>query len=313
MKDGELGRWLGKYLTVRKGIGYPPHNYERLLRGFVSFVGHRERTNSALARLAVEWALGTSTNPRTRVQRLSIARGFLAHLGAQSRGVQVPPLGALGGAPRPSPYIFTDAEIKAIVTAARSLGPAGTLRPHTYSTILGLLASSGMRVGEVVKLQLDDAEIDARSAHLRVVNTKFHKSRLVALHPTTAAALKEYRRQRGRLGYQGGCKYFFISERLGPVSGRSVRRILAQIVGQLGIGHERRRPHPHDLRHTFAVRRMLAWYREGADVRARLPELSVYMGHVNPTGTFWYLSAVPELLSMAGDRFARFAKGGQEP
>jgi integrase len=146
-----------------------------------------------------------------------------------------------------------------------------------------------------------------------VLDTKFHKSRLVPLHSSTATALRAYAAKRSRLGYDGLCDRFFVSERPGGIAYQSIRRTFIRLVRRLGLGAGTQRLRLHDLRHTFAVRRLLTWYREGADVRARLPELSVYLGHLKPEDTYWYLSAVPELLGIAAQRFERFAEVGGLP
>ena len=314
MKPGELRDRLGRYVALRRAVGFPMRAEERLLLDFVAFVESRGMDGAVRSALALEWAQVSHCGPGAQNRRLSIVRGFLSHVRASVPEVDVPPVGILAGGRRPAPYIFTDDEIQAIVEETLLIGPAGSLRPHTQATMLGLLAATGLRAGEVARLRLDDVQLETVPPHLRVIGTKFRKSRLVPVHPSTAAALRTYEARRARLGYDQVCEHFFVSERPGPASERSIRRTFGGLVRRLGIGvGARRPPRLHDLRHTFAVRRMLAWYREGADVRARLPELSVYLGHVNPGDTFWYLSAVPELLGIAGERFERFVSVGGAP
>ncbi len=253
------------------------------------------------------------SSSRSPVTAVSVVRGFLAHVRASVPQTEVPPVGLVADNRRPTPYIYTDQEIRALVDAARKLGSTDSLRPHTHATIIGLLAASGLRAGEITRLRLEDVRLEVEPPHLRVLDTKFHKSRLVPLHPSTATALRAYATQRSRLGYDGLCDRFFVSERPGEIRYQSIRRTFVSLIRRLGLGAGKQHLRLHDLRHTFAVRRLLAWYREGADVRARLPELSVYLGHLKPEDTYWYLSAVPELLGIAAQRFERFADVGGLP
>lgn len=314
MKPGELRGRLERYVALRRAVGFPMRSEERMLRDFVTFVERRGLDEVLRAPVAVEWAChGDHRGPTTQAWRLSVVRGFLAHVRASVPQTEVPPVGLVVGNRRPIPYIYTDQEIRALVEAARQLGPTDSLRPHTHATIIGLLAASGLRAGEITRLRLEDVRLEVEPPHLRVLDTKFHKSRLVPLHSSTAAALRAYAAQRSRLGYDGLCDRFFVSERHGAIAYQSIRRTFVRLVRRLGLGAGTQRLRLHDLRHTFAVRRLLTWYREGADVRARLPELSVYLGHLKPEDTYWYLSAVPELLGIAAQRFERFADVGGLP
>jgi len=314
MKPGELRDRLERYVALRRAVGFPMRAEERMLRDFVTFVERRGLDEAVRSQVAVDWAChGDHRGPTTQAGRLSVVRGFLAHVRASVPQTEVPPVGLVSGNRRPHPYIYTDQEIRALVEAARKLGPTDSLRPHTHATIIGLLAASGLRAGEITRLRLEDVRLEVEPPHLRVLDTKFHKSRLVPLHSSTAAALRAYAAKRSRLGYDGLCDRFFVSERPGGIAYQSIRRTFVRLVRRLGLGAGTQRLRLHDLRHTFAVRRLLTWYREGADVRARLPELSVYLGHLKPEDTYWYLSAVPELLGIAAQRFERFADVGGLP
>ncbi len=314
MRPGELRDRLDRYIALRRAVGFPMRAEERLLRDFVKFVEHRGEDEAVRSQVAVDWAcLDDHCGVSGPARRLSIVRGFLAHVRASVPQTEVPPVGLVAGNRRPTPYIYTDQELRALVEAARLLGPNDSLRPHTHATIIGLLAASGLRAGEITRLRLEDVHLEAELPHLRVLDTKFHKSRLVPLHPSTATALRAYATQRSRLGYDGLCDHFFVSERPGAIQYQSIRRTFVGLVRRLGLGTGTQHLRLHDLRHTFAVRRLLAWYREGADVRARLPELSVYLGHVRPEDTYWYLSAIPELLGIAARRFEHFADVGGLP
>ncbi len=152
-------------------------------------------------------------------------------------------------------------------------------------------------------MRLTDVDLGSTTPHLRVLQTKFRKSRLVPMDPSTTAALQDYAKQRHRLGYDNFCDRFFVSERGTPQSYEASADSFRILVRRAGIREGTARPTLHCLRHTFAVRRLIAWYHAGENVQARIPELSVYLGHVRPQETYWYLSATPRLLDLAALRF----------
>jgi integrase len=287
---------------------------ERLLRQFLVFVEAGGSSGPLRAQVALEWACSTAPRcgPGGQARRLSVARGFLSHLRAAVPETEVPGPGLLPGGLRPLAHIYSEPEVLALIAAARQLGPLGSLRPHTVETLIGLVASSGLRAGEAMRLRLADVDLKAAPPRLHVLQTKFRKSRLVPIHPSTADALCAYDEKRRSLGYDGLCDSFFVSERAGPLNYHVVARTFVALARRLGIrgplGHHG--ASLHALRHTFVVRRVTAWYREGVDVQARMPELSVYLGHVRPAETYWYLTATPELLSAAADRFETYASSG---
>lgn len=306
MSSTDLRSRVQQYIALRQAVGFRNRPTERLLLTFVAFVEANGQTEGVTAQLAVDWAClpGHGTG---HARRLSIVRGFLAHLRAAVPSTEVPAAGLLRRPSRPKPHIYTDEQIQALLHQAQALGPSDSLRPHTYFTLIGLLASCGLRISEAVHLEVADVRLDATPPVLHIARTKFRKSRLVALHPTTAAALSTYVAQRHRLGYDGVCAAFFVSENPGPLREGSARRTFAELGRRAGLRPPTGNgPRLHDLRHAFAVRRLVLWYREGADVHARLPELSVYLGHVRPEDTYWYLSATPQLLTAAADRFEAF-------
>jgi integrase len=180
--------------------------------------------------------------------------------------------------------------------------------------LLGLLASTGLRVGEAVRLTVSDLQLSATPPRLLVRHTKFDKSRWVPLHPTTAARLDEYLGQRRKLAYDALSDSFFVSEKGTALRISSLGRWFGQVVVRVGLWPEKgkRWPSLRSFRHTFAVRRLRVWYEEGADLTTLLPHLSVYLGHVSPEETYWYLTATPELLSLAAQRFCRYAVPGGE-
>ncbi len=303
MNGVNLERRLEQYLALRRAVGYQMRKEEHLLRDFLDFTGRSNRSIKAQA--AVEWACSTECGPRGQSRRLSVVRGFLSHLRAAVATVEIPGRGMLARPIRSQPHIYSQDEIDALLRAARSLGPSGSLRPHTYGTLIGLALSCGLRGSETTRLRNESAELSASPPRLTIVQTKFRKSRLVPLHPSVSSALRDYVTLRDRLGYSGHCDSFFVSERRKPLSYNTVRDTFINLVRQAKIRglNDSRGATFHSLRHTFAVTRLIDWYRQGVDVTGRLPELSVYLGHVRPEETYWYLTATPELLVEAGKRF----------
>jgi integrase/recombinase XerD len=305
---------LERYLALRRALGFHMRDEERRLRDFVVFIEAHGTDGPVQAQTAIAWVCSTGDRCGTsgQAQRLSMVRGFLAFLRAAEPETEVPGPRVLRRPVRPTPHIYSEAEVEALMTAARQLPPPGSLRPVTFRTLIGLLLSTGLRVGEALRLQETDVELDQDPPRLVVRLTKFRKSRLVPVHPSTAAALRTYAELRRRLGYSRRCSAFFISERRGPLRRTALTATFLSLARQIGLRGPagEKGPSLQCFRHTFAVRRLLAWCAEGADVRARLPELSVYLGHVRPQATYWYLTAAPELLRLASDRFEAHVHAG---
>jgi len=298
-----LRQSLDDYLTVRRSLGYKLEDAARVLRSFVAFAD-QAGAGSITSELAVRWA----TQPVNRssiwlVHRLSIVRGFASYLQTIDAATEIPPaelLSAAGYRPAP-PYLYSEADIAALMAAARQL--PSPLRAVTFETLIGLLAVTGIRIGEAMRLDRDD--VDCTAGLLRVRSSKFGRSREVLCHDSTIEALRAYSGQRDQL-----CPHpirsasFFVNSRGGRLIHSRVYPTFHALVDQVGLQQEStsRRPRIHDLRHAFAVRTLLRWYRDGGDVQARLPLLSTYLGHINPASTYWYLSAVPELMALAAQR-----------
>ena len=242
-------------------------------------------------------------------------RGFLSMVRAAEPDVDVPGVGLVRTTKRPTPRILAPHEILALMDAARSLGPGDALRPHTVATVIGLLASCGLRASEAIRLDIDDVELVGALPCLQIRRTKFRKSRLVPLHPTTAAALRTYAQQRRALGYDGLCSAFFISERGTRLNYHVLARTFVHLARTLGLRGPvgTRGVSLHKLRHSFAVGRLAAWAQQGVVVRDRLPALAVYLGHVHPKDTYWYLTATPPVLEPAAARFESFVDGKVSP
>jgi integrase len=299
---------LDEYLAVRRALGYKLERAGKLLAQFLDYLdelgAERVTVEHALA-----WAQLPDGDPNWWAFRLSAVRGFTAYLHALDPTHEMPPADLL---PRRShraiPYLYSDEEIAALIGAADGL--RFPLRRATYRTLIALLAVTGMRVGEAIRL--DRSDLDQGNGVATVRESKFGKSRELPLHTSTVAALRAYLRQRDRLHPAAVTEALFISpagSRLLYCNVGHTFRLLVERAGLLPRSAACR-PRLHDLRHTFAVRTLLGWYRAGVDVQARLPLLSTYLGHVHPKDTYWYLSAAPELLALAGQRLER-AQGGR--
>jgi integrase len=309
-----LDTQLVAYLSVRQALGFQMQAETVLLREFVGFVKTQEHTGSIRAQMALEWACQESMHrgPGGAARRLSIARGFLLYLQAWVPDTEVPAPGLLPSPRRPKPFVFTPTQITALLEGAQASRPRGSLRPHTLSCLLGLLASTGLRVGEAIRLQIDQVKLEFDPPQLHILETKFHKSRIVPLHPSTAERLRQYREQRAHLHYDGLSDAYLVSEQGQHLKCRALRDWFTRLCQRLAIKpiDGRRPPRLSSFRHTFAVTRMQHWYEQGLDVQALLPHLSVYLGHVHPQESYWYLSSVPELLGAAAHRFETFAQTG---
>ncbi len=294
---------LDDYLAVRRTLGFKLKNASYLLPKFVTHLEQKGAT-TVTTELALAWAREPAENPIQWSERLKAVRGFARHLQSLDPGTEVPPVYVLPTRrSRSSPYLYSAADIAKLTQAARRLRPP--LRAATYETLMGVLACTGLRVGEAIGLDRDD--VDYQDGLLIVRASKFGKSRGVALHPSTVAALHTYARLRDQAAPCLPGPSFFVSARHTRLAYRTINCTFVGLVKQAGIG-----PHSatgqvrlHDLRHTFAVRTLLEWYRAGVDVQAKLPALSTYLGHIDPKSTYWYLSAAPELLALAGLRLQR--------
>jgi integrase/recombinase XerD len=297
-----LPQALADYLRIRRALGFKLDQAERLLAQFVAYL-HGHNAEVPTIEDALAWArLPTDATSRWWAHRLSTVRGFAAYLHALDTRVEVPPPGLIRRGPRRvTPYLYSQADITALIHAAGTL--ARPLGAATYQTLIGLLAVTGMRVGEAIRLDRDDLDAD-HDELLRVRHSKFGKSRLVPLHPSTVAALHTYLQVRDELLPAPASPALLLSTTGTRLGYNNVWRTFHRLVRQVGISARSAscQPRIHDLRHSFAVRTMLDWYAGGADVPALLPRLSTYLGHADPKHTYWYLQAAPELLALAAHR-----------
>jgi len=296
---------LADYLQLRHSLGHQLAEAGWLLPGLVA---HLDACGlpTVTIEAALAWAQQAPASPQGRVstigaRRMTAARGFARYLSGIDAGTEVPPLGLMPHRARwRQPFIYTTADISTLLEAARNT-IASPLRAATYQTLIGLLASSGLRIGEAIKL--DRSDIDWAQGVLLIRESKFGKSRLVPLHPTSMQALDCYARLRDELQPHPADPAFFISLKRKRLLYAVVQETFRQLIDTAGIGAAAPSPpRLHDLRHSFAVRTLLGWYREQEDVQSRIPSLSTYLGHREPSSTYWYLSAAPELLALAAAR-----------
>ena len=300
-----LEQALNDYLRLRRSLGYRLRVPEGLLRGFVAFL-QAEGAGYITRELALRWATQPAkAQPATWAGRLGIVRRFAIWHSATEPRTEIPPVGLLPHRyRRKPPHIYSDEEIEKVLRRAQHLPSPNGLRARTYTTLFGLLVATGMRVNEA--LGLDQVDVDLERGILHIRRTKFGKSRYVPVHPSTVEALKKYAEVRDRLFPAPLIPAFFISEKGSRITEWIARYTFAKLSQRVGLrasakGHGHG-PRLQDMRHRFAARTLIHWYRAGLDVERELPKLSTYLGHVHVNDTYWYLEAVPELLQLATDR-----------
>lgn len=304
---------LDRYLSVRRSLGYDLRTVERILRRFVRFADREEALHVDTA-LFLRWdASLPNACVSTRSARFCAVRLFAQWLSSIDPVHEVPPRGLLPYRyARQRPYIYSEAEIAAIIVTARALPSIYGLRGLTCSTLFGLIAVTGLRISEALSLDSDD--LDAGSGVLRVRRGKLGRERLLPLDPTVVAELDAYIAERDRL-HGRVAPAFFVTEKGTRLTDCGARYNFARVCQQIGLRADQQYcrhgqgPRVHDLRHTFAVRTMISWYRTGKDPGREMVRLTTYLGHTDPSHTFWYLEAVPELLDLAMARAT--ANGGE--
>jgi integrase/recombinase XerD len=285
----QLSGHAADYLELRRALGFKLEKEGRLLPDFAAFA-KAAGAGTVTVDLAVRWAAKPEgTSPVWAAQRLSMVRGFARYLQTVDPDAQVPPADLLPARTRrATPYIYSGAEIAALMTAARAL--PNPLKAATFETLIGLLAVTGMRGGEAMRL--DGGDLDAAAGLLTIRATKFRKSRQLPLHQTTLHALSGYQALRGRQCPAPATASLLVSTTGARLCHETVQPAFRHLLHQAGIGQGTHQPRPviHGLRHTFAVNTLLGWYRDGQDVQARMPALSTWLGHAGPAATYWYYS-----------------------
>jgi len=300
----DLSEHVENYLATRRALGYRLEDDGRLLPDFVSYL-HRQGTERVTVDAALAWATQTDTSTQRTANRLAAVRHFASYLQVFEPDTQIPPIDLLPKvATRTAPYLYSPGEIAALMGAAAGLNPP--LWAASFTTLIGLMASTGLRTGESWRLDRDDVNIDEGALTVRF--SKFNKSRQVPLHATTCSALASYARRRDDLFPNPTSPSFLIDRNGHRLSGSAMSNTFRRLLARTGITAPatRRGPRLHDLRHTFAVTTLLGWHTDGVDVQQRLPVLSTYLGHLNPTTTYWYLEAAPELMAIVAGRVERF-------
>lgn len=291
------------YLSLRRSLGFKLRCAGALLLKFAAFAEARGAEYVTIS-LALEWAtLPPHQKPATRADRMKAVRVFARYQQAIDARTEVPPFGLLPyRPPRARPYLYTDEEIRRLLEATARLRSTKGIRPHTYYCLLGLLAVSGLRISEALALREQD--VDLHAGVLTIRSSKFKKSRLVPLHPSTVNALRRYTQQRDSLIRTRCSDSFFVSDFGRSLEVSAVRRTFYELSRWAGLrqGEINRGPRLHDFRHRFAIQTMIQWYRAGQEVERRLPVLSTYLGHAHVSDTYWYLTHCPELMEWAVKR-----------
>lgn len=299
-----LGGYLVRYVVLRRALGYQPDNDAQLLGAFVRYLdGDGQTTVTVAASLA--WA-DQATADQQSARRLQAVRGFARYLTGFEPDTQVPPPGLIAAADvRRTPHIFTEEQTCALMKTAGSLTPP--VWGLGMATVIGLMAATGLRPGEIYRLGRD--HVDLGAGRLAVMHSKHGKSRQIPLHATTVDALGRYAHLRDRSFADPAGSGFFLTASGSDLTSEVVARCFRRLVRTAGIdpaGGGRSPARLGDLRHSFAVHTLLSWHHAGVDVQRQLPVLSAFLGHNEPAHTYWYLQAVPELMAFAADRLDRF-------
>ncbi|MCA1697554.1 MAG: tyrosine-type recombinase/integrase [Actinobacteria bacterium] len=291
------------YLALRRALGFKLKRHGRLLPNLVAYLEALGET-TVTTRLAVQWATAPAGHPQEQAARLQVARGFARYLRTLDGRAEVPPSDVLPRfRRRPTPCLYSDQQIAALLAATEKL--AWPLSRATYRTLIGLLAVSGVRIGEVIALDRSDVSFETGCVIVR--HGKFGATRELPLHHSTLQALKHYGQVRDRHCPRPSSPAFFLSTTGTRLFYENVYKTFQRLVAaaELGPFPGGRRAQIHGLRHTFAVSTLVDWYRADVDVAEWMPRLSAYLGHAAPAQSYWYLQATPELLALAADRLER--------
>jgi integrase/recombinase XerD len=294
---------IADYITLRRSLGFKLRATAASLIEFASFL-EQKAAPYITTELALEWAMQhVDHQPWTWAQRLGFVRVFARHWSATDPRTEIPPAGLLPfRGRRARPYLYTEKEVQGLLAAAKRLSPSSGLRPWTYHCLFGLLAVSGLRISEAIKLDRQDVDFD--QGLLTIRQTKFNKSRLIPLHVSTRDVLAQYAQRRDRLVLTQSSSCFLLNDHGCCLEGSNVRRTFYALSRQIGLrgAVDHTGPRLHDFRHRFALKTLIHWYRTGEDIERRLPVLSTFLGHAHTADTYWYLSIHPELMGLATER-----------
>jgi integrase/recombinase XerD len=305
-----LSRHLEAYLALRRRLGFELRDVGYELHKFLRFA-QRAKASFVTTKLALAWATQpTGCQPAQWATRLGMVRRFAQYLSAVDPRTEVPPQGLLPHRyHRKSPYFYSYREVTQLIRAAQKIPSPKGLRAATYATLFGLLAVTGMRLGEAIGLERRDVDLD--QGLLKVRQAKFNKSRWVPIHLTTRDRLQQYRALRDKIFPHPQSPSFLLSEQGTRLTDGIVRHWFIRLSHQIGLRQptDHRGPRIHDLRHRFVIETLRHWYRTDKDVEAHLPALTTYIGHGHVRDTYWYISATPALLQLATQRLERPQKG----
>jgi len=301
-------RLVQQYLAERRQRGYRMLTEGEELLRFARYATAHAPGEPLTTDLAVAWArLPAKAGAYYWARRFEIVRRFAPYAKLYAPRTEILQPGRLGPAKRrrPTPHIYTQSEVAALLQAARQMGPPQGLRTWSCATLLGLLACTGVRIGEALRLK--DTDVDLQAGVLHIPDGKGNRSRWVPLHPTAVHALRRYVKRRDRTFPRPATEAFFVTAEGKTLHDRRVRKDFWRLRARLGwnAASNPRRPRLHDLRHTFAVRRLLLWYRQRQNVDHHIAVLATYLGHVKFTDTYWYLTAIPELMALVTSRFEK--------
>jgi len=313
---GSMMEAVQRYVQERRQLGFALIAPATELQRFARFADSRGHEGPITQELQIAWAREhvKRTSAVTAARRLEIVRPFVAHYRQFEVASEMAPTGVLGrGHRRLTPHIYTDEEIQALLDTAGGLTPRGGMRPRMYYTLFGLIAAAGLRLSEALQLKMVDVDLDG--AAIAVRQTKFHKSRCLPIAASVVAALAQYRDSRNRHTDSGAAAPFFAARDGGILPKRTVENVFERMRPSLQWQTRGDYAHPriHDLRHTFAVRRIQRWREAGVSVEHGMFWLCTYLGHAKISDTYWYLTGVPELMALVGSKFERFAdEGGRD-
>jgi integrase/recombinase XerD len=292
---------VDEYLRLRRALGFKLKEEGRLLGQLAAYLD-AAGAETISTELAVRWAgLPVAVHPNHWSKRLRVVRGFAAYLQTLDPRTEIPPPDIFPHSrQRATPYLFSEHDVCRLMAEARRL--RNPMRAASYEALFGLLAVSGMRIGEALALDRKDVDLDAGVITIR--KAKGDRERLVPLHPTSSDALRRYASTRDRLIPTPRSDAFFLSSAGTPVLAVGLQTTFREIMTRVGLRTEKVHPRIHDLRHRVAVNTLIDWYQSGVNVNEQMPTLSTYLGHVSPSDTYWYLSASPELMALAADRMA---------
>ena len=310
MKRLSMVALVEDYLAIRRQLGFALKIQGYQLLHFGRFADDNGHCGPITLDLAVQWARSNTTRPITWTTRINVLRPFAKYRAQFDPATEIPPPRLFGlGQRRLVPHIYSAEEVQSLMAAAAQLPPAGGLRPATYETLFGLLAATGLRISEALRLTLKDVDLSA--GIITVNEAKFHKSRLVPLHSTTTEALRRYTCLRNAKLPAPPSDDFFLSDGGRRVLQDTVQHRFRHMCDQLHWhsrgGHKA--PRIHDLRHSFITNCMLRWYQQGINPDKEILALSTYVGHAEVTYTYWYITGIPELMAIATRRFEQFTSG----